>query len=72
MQEKSAWESGLLNGVQFGGLDSALYFEEYDMDRFLNRLENSSYTIEYLNPCFERTGDRKRSGFLIRTIIYWR
>ncbi len=59
LQEKSAWESGVGNGVQFGGLDSALYFEEYDMDRFLSRLEKSSYPIEYLNPCFERDWGQK-------------
>ena len=59
MKEKSAWESGVGNVVHFGGLDSALYFEEYYMDRFLSRLENSRYPIEYLNPCFERDWGQK-------------
>ena len=59
LQEKSAWENGVGDGVHFGGLDCALYFEEYDMERFLNRLENSSWAIEYLNPCFERDWGQK-------------
>ena len=59
LQEKGAWESGVGNKVFFGGYDTALYFEESDMERFLNRLENSSYPIEYLNPCFERDWGQK-------------
>ncbi|RFZ76131.1 glyoxalase [Lacrimispora amygdalina] len=59
LQEKSAWESGVDSTVHFGGYDGALYFEEYDMERFLNRLEESVYPIEYLNPCFERDWGQK-------------
>lgn len=59
LQEKCAWESGVGDKVFFGGHDGALYFEEYDMERFLNRLENSGYPIEYLNPCFERDWGQK-------------
>ena len=59
LQEKNAWESGVGSTVLFGGHDSALYFEEYDMDRFLSRLEESIYPVEYLNPCFERDWGQK-------------
>ena len=39
--------------VNLGGNDAELYFEENDMDSFLEKLENSEFEIEFVNPCIE-------------------
>lgn len=51
LQEKKLWESFIGRSMISGGNDAELYFEENDIDRFLERMENSEYPIEYLNKC---------------------
>ena len=51
LQEKKLWESFIGRSMISGGNDAELYFEENDIDSFLERMENSEYPIEYLNKC---------------------
>ncbi len=53
LQEKKLWEDYIEKAVTIGGNDAELYFEENNIDGFLNVLENSNFSIEYLNKCIE-------------------
>jgi len=53
LQEKKLWEKFIERNVTVGGNDAELYFEENDIDAFLEKLENSDFHIEYLNRCIE-------------------
>lgn len=53
LQEKKLWEDFIEKAVTIGGNDAELYFEENNIDGFLNVLENSNFSIEYLNKCIE-------------------
>ena len=53
LQEQTLWESFIEREVTHGGNDAELYFEENDIDGFLEKLEHSSYPIEYVNPSME-------------------
>lgn len=48
LQEQSQWEEALGRGVREGGNDAELYFEEYDLDGFLAKVENSGYKTEFV------------------------
>ena len=50
LQERKSWEQGISGQVSFDGKDVALYFEEYDLDAFVKRLEGSGWNIHFLNP----------------------
>jgi catechol 2,3-dioxygenase-like lactoylglutathione lyase family enzyme len=53
LQEKKIWKDFIDKAVTIGGNDAELYFEENNIDGFLNVLENSNFSIEYLNKCIE-------------------
>ena len=53
LQEKKLWEEFIERSVTIGGNDAELYFEENNIDGFLNVLENSNFSIKYLNKCIE-------------------
>lgn len=53
LQGKKLWEQMIERNVGIGSNDAALYFEENNMDGFLEKLENSDLSIEYLNHCIE-------------------
>lgn len=53
LQEKKLWEKFIERNVSAGGNDTEVYFEENDIDGFLEKLEKSSFSIEYLNKCIE-------------------
>lgn len=53
LQEQQPWEDSLGKEVVYQGHDAELYFEENNMDTFLQKLENSSFDIEYVNPLME-------------------
>ncbi len=53
LQERKLWETFLKKDVRPGGNDAELYFEENDIDAFLEKLEKSSFPIEYINKCIE-------------------
>jgi catechol 2,3-dioxygenase-like lactoylglutathione lyase family enzyme len=50
LQEKKLWEESIEKSVSFSGNDAELYFEETDMDSFLQKLNQSKWSIEYVNP----------------------
>jgi catechol 2,3-dioxygenase-like lactoylglutathione lyase family enzyme len=54
LQEKGLWEEFIEKSVILGGNDAELYFEDNNMDAFLDRLEKSNFDIIYLNKCIER------------------
>lgn len=53
LQEKKLWETFMERKVCLGGNDAELYFEENDIDGFLQKLEKSDLTLQYINPCME-------------------
>ena len=53
LQEKKLWENFLKRDIISGGNDAELYFEENDIDGFMEKLEKSNLSIEYLNKCIE-------------------
>ena len=53
LQEQAIWEGFVEREATYGGNDAELYFEENDIDSFLEKLEHSSYPIEYVNPSME-------------------
>lgn len=53
LQDRKIWEGFLEKEVSYGHHDAELYFEENQMDVFLERLENSSFDIRYVNPLME-------------------
>ena len=50
LQEKASWEQAINEPVSYSGKDAALYFEEYDLDAFVERMEGSGWDICFLNP----------------------
>lgn len=53
LQEKKLWEKFIDKNINLGGNDSVLYFEENNIDGFIDKLEKSTFPIEYLNKCIE-------------------
>ncbi len=53
LQEKKVWEKLIEKNVKMSGNDAELYFEENDMDGFLEKLHHSKWNIEYVNPLIE-------------------
>lgn len=53
LQEKKLWETFLERTVSTGGNDAELYFEENDIDSFLEKLDKSRFPIAYLHRCKE-------------------
>lgn len=59
LQGKHSWQPLIGKNVTFGGNDGELYFEENDMDGFVQKLDNSPFQIEYLVRCMEHACERK-------------
>lgn len=53
LQQRKLWETFIDKKVIRGGNDAELYFEDNHIDAFLERLDNSTFDIEYLNRCKE-------------------
>ena len=53
LQEKKIWQNFIGQDVRYGGLDAELYFEENNMDHFIERLKQSAFQIEYVNEWTE-------------------
>lgn len=53
LQEKKLWQKFIEKDAQFGGNDAELYFEENNIDRFMEKLQNSTFEIKYINKCIE-------------------
>lgn len=54
LQERKLWETLIGREVIAGNNDAELYFEENDIDAFLEKLENCGFPIEYVNRCTEQ------------------
>lgn len=63
LQQKNIWEDGIKKEVSFGGHDAELYFEENDMDTFLEKLGNSGGEIEFVN---EQPEEHSWGGRVVR------
>ncbi len=59
LQEQRLWKKFIDREVSCRGNDAELYFEEENIDDFLNKLENSPYHIEYINKCIEHDWGQK-------------
>ena len=53
LQDRKIWETFIGKDISYSGHDAELYFVENNMDRFSEKLENSSFEIEYVNPLME-------------------
>lgn len=53
LQERKTWEGFVGKKVTYGGCDAELYFEENDLEFFLERLEKYGEPIEYVNELME-------------------
>ena len=49
LQQQDVWEEGTGKSVSFGGHNAELYFEASDMEGFLEKVNDSSFEIEFLN-----------------------
>lgn len=63
LQEKHSWQTLIGKDIAFGGNDGELYFEENDMDGFVQKLDSSSFPVEYLVRCMEDIHERKLVRF---------
>lgn len=54
LQDKNIWERLIGRQSSKGVHDAELYFEENDIDAFLEKLERSKYDIDYINKCAEQ------------------
>lgn len=63
LQQKDVWQDGIKKEVAFGGHDAELYFEESDMDGFLEKISKTEFTIEYVG---EQTPDHPWGGRVVR------
>ena len=49
LQQRGPWEQLMEGTVVYRGLDAGLYFEEYDLDAFEEKLADSSFEICYIS-----------------------
>lgn len=59
LQEQTLWEKLTNAKVTLYGNAAELYFEEKDMESFIEKLNHSSYEIEYVNPPMENNWGRQ-------------
>ena len=63
LQQKNIWQDGIKKEVSFGGHDAELYFEESDMDGFLEKLSKVDFKVEFVD---EETPDHPWGGRVVR------
>ena len=63
LQQKNLWENGIKKEIRFGGHDAELYFEENDMDGFLEKLNSMDFPVEYVN---EQSPDHSWGGRVVQ------
>lgn len=54
LQERKSWEAAISQEIVYGENNALLYFEERNMDSFIEKLNKSSFHIKYLG---EKTVD---------------
>lgn len=60
LQQQEPWEAATGKTVQYKNHDAELYFEENDMDRFLEALKNYWDMVEYVDRTHEETQGEER------------
>ena len=55
LQERNVWENFIGKNVIKGNCDTELYFEENNLDVFIDRLKSYPYEIEYVNDLMEHS-----------------
>lgn len=63
LQERVGWEQAIDKQVSYGGKDVALYFEEYDLEAFIKKVEGSGWNIHFLNPLHILENEQKMVRF---------
>ena len=53
LEARFLWEQAVGKRVRNGGNDTELYFEENNLDFFLEKLRTWSQPVEYVTPCVE-------------------
>lgn len=51
LQERESWERYTGQKVRNGGYDAELYFEETNMDHFLEKLNGSCFHVRFFTDC---------------------
>lgn len=59
LQERKIWEQFLERGIVFENNASELYFEESDIEAFVEKLENYSVPIKFVNRLMEHSWGQK-------------
>lgn len=59
LQERKTWERLIGKKVAYGGCDAELYFEENNLDFFLERLRKYEQPVEYVNELTEHDRGRR-------------
>ncbi|MBE6038365.1 MAG: glyoxalase [Anaerofustis stercorihominis] len=59
LQDRKIWESFLGRDVINRSNSCELYFEEKDIESFIEKLENSKYSIEYVNKLMTHSWGQK-------------
>ena len=59
LQERKLWETLVEKDIKTGGHDAELYFEENNMDLFIEKLKCSEFEIEYLSECEENAWGKR-------------
>ena len=59
LQDRTIWEKFLEKGIISENNASELYFEEYDIEAFVEKLDNYSEPIKYVNRLMEHSWGQK-------------
>ncbi|MDO5409965.1 MAG: VOC family protein [Lachnospiraceae bacterium] len=59
LQERKLWETFIGKPTVTGGNDAELYFEENDMEGFLRKLQESSFSVTFLNECADQDEEKR-------------
>lgn len=59
LQEKKAWEEAIGKQVSMGHGSMELYFEETDIEGFVEKLERSAYSVKMVHPLVEESCGKK-------------
>lgn len=59
LQERKVWEQCIEREAKLGGNDAELYFEDSNLDAFLEKLSKTRFSIEYLNKEIRHDGGQR-------------
>ena len=69
LQEEKIWKKFLEKEIVSESNSCGLYFEECEIEKFVQKLEKLYPSIQYVNLLRHIAGDRRWSGFMIWTAI---